>query len=59
MDEPRICGFVIRHGDKDFESWQVELPDDVLDKLYDILIPYQNQGCSVRDCSDMKIEELF
>ena len=59
MADPRICGFVIRHDKNDLEAWQVDLPDEVLDQIYELLEPYDTQGCSVRSVHDMRFDEIF
>ena len=50
MSENRIelCGFVFRHGDKDYEAWEVTLdePDEVA--IMKILSNYETSGCSLR-----------
>ena len=52
-----LCGFVFRSG-KELEAWQVELSDEDERKIWNILLKYGNEGCSVKDASkdDAKTE---
>ena len=58
-DEPLLCGFVFKHGDKDFSGWQVELSKEDEDRIMDILQKYEVEGCSVRNVYDCKFNEVF
>ena len=53
-----LCGFVFRSG-KELEAWQVELSDEDERKIWNILLKYGNEGCSVKDASDEKLMDLF
>ena len=58
-DGNTLCGFVYQHGEKDFSAWQVELSDEDREKIEEILMKYDTEGCSVRNVYDSKFNEVF
>ena len=59
FNSPILCGFVWKHGDKDFSAWEVQLSEEDENAIYAILEKYECDGCSVRNCYDLKINECF
>lgn len=58
-DYPILCGFVWKHGDKDYEAWQVDLSEEDASAIEGILEKYADKGCSERNCYSSTISELF
>lgn len=57
--DPILCGFVWKHGEKDYSAWQVELSEEDQTALEEILYKYEADGCSVRNCIDLQFSDVF
>ena len=57
--EGRLAGFLFCHGGQDFSLADLDLPEKVKKQIYRLLLPYMNNGWSVRNVWDMRISEIF
>ena len=47
-DVCELYGILFRHGKDDFELWELDLPDSVIDEIEAILVNWLHRGCSLR-----------
>lgn len=50
---------IYKHGDDDFELWQLDLPTEAMELIETILDQYRDTGCSVRGTANDIKEELI
>lgn len=48
MDDILLEAIVYRHGENDFELWELDIPQTAIDEIETILNKYRHRGCSVR-----------
>ena len=59
MEEDRVCGIMIVHGDDDFGYWGgFCLTEEDENAIWKILSKYDTQGCSVRGTWNDVIEDI-
>lgn len=56
--DSKLCGFIFCHGDKDFSVWEGQFPEEVLERIEEILIEYDTIGTSTRNAYDLPLSEL-
>ena len=57
---PILCGFVWCHGYKDFSAYEINsLSQEDREKIEKILLKYETDGSSVRNCWDEKFSDVF
>ena len=49
---------IYKHGDDDFELWQLDLPSEAVALIETVLDQYRDTGCSVRGTSRQIGDEL-
>lgn len=50
---------VYKHGEDDYGIWQLDLPQEAIDKIENILSEYAHRGCSVRGTMKEILEEMM
>ena len=57
----QICGLIQQYPDGTVSIGNFgELPESVVRQLYEAVLPYVNQGCSVRGkIEDLELQEIF
>lgn len=58
LDEPVFVGVIHKWGPNDFDFWQPDVPQEVIDELEKIFMKYAYTGCSVRGTAQSIGEEL-
>lgn len=58
MSDIVLEGVLYKHGENDFELWQLDIPDEAINEIEAILDKYRHRGCSLRGtareiCDDM------
>lgn len=54
-----LHSILFRHGDGNFELWQLDLPEEARTKVMAILEEYSRTGCSVRGSRKDIVKELL
>lgn len=55
----RICGIIIEHGNNDFGLWEeFNLSEEDENAIWNILLKYDTEGCSVRGTRKEIAEEI-
>lgn len=58
-ETPILCGFVWKHGDKDYSAWEVQLKDEDRSAIESILAKYDTCGSSLRNCYDSLFSDVY
>ena len=58
-DKDVLCGFIWKHGDKDYSVLNVQLSKEDRIRIEEILQNYETDGYSVRNAYGEKISDIF